>query len=82
VTGFGDSDKVLLLALGEEMTSWEPALRAAIRQLAGGRDIIERIDHDEKIIEIKLDVIDPSLLRGIEEAVNQVAPGYRVEQLT
>jgi hypothetical protein len=63
------------------MASWEPALRAAVRQLTGGQDIIERIDHDQKVIEIKLDVIDPSLLRGIEEAVNP-APDYRVEQLT
>jgi hypothetical protein len=64
------------------MENWEPALRAAVRQLTGGEDIIERIDHDDKVIEIKLDVIEPSLLRGVEEAVNQVAPGYRVEQLT
>ena len=64
------------------MENWEPALRAAVRQLTGGQDIIERIDHDEKVIEIKLDVTDPSLLRGIEAAVDQVAPGYRVEQLT
>ena len=64
------------------MASWEPALRRAVAQAAGGRDIIEKFDHDKKVIEIKPDVADPSLLRNIEAAVGQLASGYRVVQLT
>ena len=64
------------------MTSWEPALRAAVTRAAEGRDIIERIDHAEKLIVIKPDVTNPHLLRTIEETVRRVATGYKVVQLT
>lgn len=64
------------------MASWEPALRAAVTRSAEGRDTIERIDHDKKLIVIKSDVTNPLLLRTIEEAVKRVASGYKVVQLT
>lgn len=63
------------------MASWEPELRAAVTR-AAGREIIESIDHNRKMIVIKSDVTDPSSLRDLERLVGQVATGYRVVQLT
>jgi len=64
------------------MASWEPVLRAAVRQVTGGRNIIEKIDHGKKVVEISREVTEPSLLRGIEAAVKAAASDYRVVQLT
>ena len=65
------------------MASWEQALIAAVTQVAGGVNPIQSIDHEAKVIEIKRDVrIEPSTLRGIEQVVEELGIGYRVEQLT
>ena len=64
------------------MASWEPALRRAVAQAAGGRDIIEKFDHDKKVIEIKPDVANPTCLRNIEAAGERLAFGYEVVQST
>jgi hypothetical protein len=65
------------------MASWEQALIAAVTQVAGGVNPIQNIDHETKVIEIKRDVrIEPSTLRGIEQVVEELGIGYRVEQLT
>jgi hypothetical protein len=65
------------------MASWEQALIAAVTQVAGGVNPIQNIDHEAKVIEIKRDVrIEPSTLRGIEQVVEELGIGYRVEQLT
>jgi hypothetical protein len=65
------------------MASWEQALTAAVTQVAGGVNPIQNIDHEAKVIEIKRDVrIEPSTLRGIEQVVEELGIGYRVEQLT
>ena len=66
-----------------KMASWEQALIAAVTQVAGGVNPIQNIDHEAKVIEIKRDVrIEPSTLRGIEQVVEELGIGYRVEQLT
>jgi hypothetical protein len=85
VTGFGVSDKVLLLELEEcvGMASWEQALIEAVTQVAGGENPIQNIDHEAKVIEIKRDArIESSTLRNIERAVEELGIGYRVEQLS
>jgi hypothetical protein len=85
VTGFGVSDKVLPLELEEceGMASWEQALIEAASQVTGGENPIQKIDHEAKVIELKRDArIDPSILRSIERAVEELGIGYRVEQLT
>jgi hypothetical protein len=85
VTGFGVSDKVLLLELEEcvGMASWEQVLIEAVSQVAGGENPIQNIDHEAQVIELKRDArIDPSILRSIERAVEELGIGYRVEQLT
>ena len=85
MTGFGVSDKVLLLELEEcvGMASWEQALIEAVSQVAGGENPIQNIDHEAQVIELKRDAsIDPSILRSIERAVEELGIGYRVEQLT
>jgi hypothetical protein len=85
VTGFGVSDKVLLLWLEEceGMASWEQALIEAVSQVAGGENPIQHIDHEAKVIEIKRDArIESSTLRSIERAVEELGIGYRVEQLS
>jgi hypothetical protein len=65
------------------VASWEQALIAAVTQVAGGVNPIQNIDHEAKVIEIKRDVrIEPSTLRGIEQVVEELGIGYRVEQLT
>jgi hypothetical protein len=65
------------------MASWEQALIAAVTQVAGGVNPIQNIDHEAKVIEIKRDArIEPSTLRGIEQVVEELGIGYRVEQLT
>jgi hypothetical protein len=65
------------------MASWEQALIAAVTQVAGGVNPIQNTDHEAKVIEIKRDVrIEPSPLRGIEQVVEELGIGYRVEQLT
>ena len=65
------------------MASWEQALIAAVTQVAGGVNPIQNIDHEAKVIEIKRDArVDPSTLRGIEQVVEELGIGYRVEQLT
>jgi hypothetical protein len=65
------------------MASWEQALIAAVTQVAGGENPIQNIDHEAKVIEIKRDArIDPSVLRRIEQAVEELGIGYRLEQLT
>ena len=47
------------------------------------RKPIQNIDHETKVIEIKRDArVDPSTLRGIEQVVEELGIGYRVEQLT
>ena len=52
-------------------------------RVAGGVNPIQNIDHEAKVIEIKRDVrIEPSTLRGIEQVVEELGIGYRVEQLT
>jgi hypothetical protein len=64
------------------MASWERALVEAATQAAGGENPIENIDHESKVIEIKRDArIEPSVLRTIERAVEELGIGYRVEQL-
>jgi hypothetical protein len=65
------------------MASWEQALMAAVTQVTGGENPIQNIDHEAKVIEIKRDArIEPSVLRRIEQAVEELGIGYRVEQLT
>jgi hypothetical protein len=65
------------------MASWEQALTEAVTQVAGGVNPIQNIDHEAKVIEIKRDArIEPSTLRGIEQVVEELGIGYRVEQLT
>jgi hypothetical protein len=65
------------------MASWEQALIAAVARVAGGENPIQNIDHEAKVIEIKRDArVDPSTLRGIEQVVEELGIGYRVEQLT
>ena len=65
------------------MASWEQALIAVVTRVAGGENPIQNIDHEAKVIEIKRDVrIEPSTLRGIEQVVEELGIGYRVEQLT
>ena len=64
------------------MASWEPNLIEATTR-AVGENPIENIDHGAKVIELKPDLkTDPSILRSIERAVEQLGIGYRVEQLT
>jgi predicted Ser/Thr protein kinase len=65
------------------MASWEQALIEAMTRVAGREDPIQNIDHEAKVIQIKRDArIDPAILRGIEQAVEELGIGYRVEQLT
>jgi predicted Ser/Thr protein kinase len=65
------------------MASWEQALIAAVTQVAGGENPIQNIDHEAKVIEIKRDArVDPAVLRGTEQVVEELGIGYRVEQLT
>ena len=65
------------------MASWEQALIEAMTRVAGGENPIQNIDHEAKVIEIKRDAkIKPSTLRGIEQVVEELGIGYRVEQLT
>ncbi len=65
------------------MASWEPALIAAVTRAVGGENPIQNIDHEAKVIEIKRDArVEPSTLRAIEQAVEQLGIGYRVEQVT
>jgi predicted Ser/Thr protein kinase len=65
------------------MASWEQALTEAITQVAGGENPIQNIDHEAKVIQIKRDArIEPSVLRRIEQAVEELGISYRVEQLT
>jgi hypothetical protein len=65
------------------MASWEQALIAAVTQVVGGENPIQNIDHEAKVIEIKRDArVDPAILRGIEQVVEELGIGYRVEQLT
>jgi hypothetical protein len=47
------------------------------------RNPIQNIDHEAKVIQIKRDArIEPSILRRIEQAAEELGIGYRVEQLT
>jgi hypothetical protein len=65
------------------MANWEQALIAAVTQVAGGENPIQNVDHEAKVIQIKRDArIEPSILRSIERAVEELGIGYRVEQLT
>lgn len=65
------------------MERWEQALMEAATRASGGENPIQNIDHEAKVIEIKGDArIDPSVLRRIEAAVDNLGIGYRVEQLT
>ena len=65
------------------MASWEQALIAAVTRAVGGENPIRNIDHEAKVIEIKRDArVEPSTLRRIEQAVEELGIGYRVEQLT
>ncbi len=65
------------------MANWEQTLIAAVTRDAGGENPIQNIDHEAKVIEIKQDArVEPSVLRRIEEAVEELRIGYRVEQLT
>jgi hypothetical protein len=65
------------------MASWEQALIAAVTQVAGGENPIQNIDHEAKVIQIKRDArIERSILRRIEQAVEEIGIGYSVEQLT
>ncbi len=65
------------------MAGWEQTLIAAVTQAAGGENPIQNIDHEAKVIEIKRDArVEPSALRRIEEAVEELGIGYLVEQLT
>ncbi len=64
------------------MASWEPALIAAITRAVGGKNPIENIDHEAKVLEIKRDArVEPSVLRDIEREVGLLGIGYRIEQL-
>jgi hypothetical protein len=52
-------------------------------RVAGGENPIQSIDHEAKVIQIKRDArIEPSILRRIERAVEELGISYRVEQLT
>ena len=65
------------------MAGWERSLIAAVTLAAGGENPIQNIDHEAKVIEIKRDArVEPSTLRRIEQAVEELGIGYRVEQLT
>ena len=65
------------------MAYWEQTLITAVTRAAGGENPIQNIDHEAKVIEIKQDArVEPSVLRRIEEAVEELRIGYRVEQLT
>jgi hypothetical protein len=65
------------------MASWEQALIEAATQAAGGGNPIENIDHEARVIEIKADAkVEPSTLKNIEQAVQDLGIGYRVEQLS
>ena len=65
------------------MASWEQGLIAAATRAAGGENPIQNINHEVKVIEIKHDArVEPSILRRIEQAVEELGIGYRVEQLT
>ena len=65
------------------MVGWEHTLIAAVTRAAGGENPIQNIDHEAKVIEIKRDArVEPSALMRIEEAVEELRIGYRVEQLT
>jgi hypothetical protein len=65
------------------MANWEQALIAAVTQVTGGENPIQSIDHEAKVIEIRRDAkVDPTILRGIEQVVEELGIGYRVEQLT
>jgi hypothetical protein len=61
---------------------WEADLRRAAARAANGRDPIERIDPEQKLIEITREITAPELLRSIEQAVKNIDPEYRVVQLT
>jgi hypothetical protein len=65
------------------MASWEQALIEAATEVAGGENPIENIDHQARVIEIKADAkVEPSTLRNIEQAVQDLGIGYRVVQLS
>ena len=65
------------------MASWEQALIEAMTRVAGGENPIQNIDREAKVIEIKRNArVDPSILRRIEQAVEELGISYRVEQLT
>jgi predicted Ser/Thr protein kinase len=65
------------------MASWDQALIEAMTRVAGGENPIQNIDHEAKVIQIKRDArIEPSVLRRIEQAVEELGISYRVEQLT
>ncbi len=65
------------------MAGWEQTLIAAVTLAVGGENPIEKVDHEAKVIEIKRDArVGPSTLRRIEQAVEELGIGYRVEQLT
>ena len=56
---------------------------AAVTQAVGGENPIQNIDHEAKVIEIKRDArVGPSTLRRIEQAVEELGIGYRIEQLS
>jgi len=58
-------------------------LIAAVTLAVGGENPIVNVDHEAKVIEIKRDArVGPSTLRRIEQAVEELGIGYRVEQLT
>lgn len=64
------------------MAGWVQTLIAAVTLAAGGENPIQNIDHEAKVIEIKRDArVEPSSLRRIEQAVEELGIGYRVEQL-
>jgi hypothetical protein len=65
------------------MASWEQALIEAATEACGGENPIENIDHEANVIEIKRDAkVEPSTLRNIEQAVQDLGIGYRVVQLS
>ncbi len=65
------------------MASWEQALIAAVTRAVGGENPIQNIDHEAKVIEIRRDArVEPSTLRRIEQAVEELGIGYRIEQLS
>ena len=65
------------------MASWEQDLIEVMTRIAGGANPIQNIDHEAKVIQIKRDArIEPSVLRRIEQAVEELGISYRVEQLT